>query len=1115
MKKGFTLIEVLVALFIFTLVILAAYKIYDHSQKTYLLGEQLTDAQQSTRFAFEKLSHDLRIAGFRVYPDSDALRTDLPIEGMWSGAIAVRADFDEAEETGLECTKDAATGECVSGTGQFGLVTTGNRDLRVYVLAKKAGQAVEGSNETLKFRADFSAPRDAFIGDPGTLETVVIPGVSLNQDKPPYKLYMVTFLEEGDDGYAAVPDGGEVPAANLVWTPVADGIFSLSFEYYNQNGIAEANLVDPDEADATDPDDWPLFRRIHGWPFGGSGAGGGNVVKNVVMNLIGMTARPDGRYTDPLVGTDTSGPRFETRMHRKYELSTTLNLLNVGAAPHELADTIPPDDPSELVATLGYCGGALLSWNPVLAQDLSVYWIQVVDPGTWTAWGGSWKYNCDDAPNTCVATSNVEDYGERVGFYVRNLTNGSMYHARVFAQDAAGNFSRNPTNQIDFSVDPAPLKPLGAVVTEGAAVDVGGFQRLQVTWTPPEEYDTAQNPACIGDVDDEDGLWPMLRDLYGYRLYHRRQLTAAPVDFSATPEDLVADENNPGTNPLRAPMVQYADIKACPCEYYAYKMKSVTACTDADDDTTKSPPCVHTGDTSAISSDPDGNPVAYLAPELQDAAIFPQVVPAQPAKPGASATPTTLPDYDIVLQFPPVFTSVLKDSLGGFSANPAADQQFEVWRYRIYEYTEDPALNPSATATRIDDASTGANDYDDWDAGVDATPVVAQLTPATQIKLTINRPIPSGEKRWYAVAGLYRCDGGSGTTLYEGPQSLAVSVPCNASWTLNVTSPPMDNTIVNASGTTYSVVAKATGLSGGVTIAEMKITIAGGGVSAQPMALAHAGTTATGTFTWNLTGLPDGNYPIVVTAVDSNGCSSSASRIAAINQACGSFRLITLSPGSGNLLTWELQKVNGSEQFLLDQMQFSSSNYLTTAINFYATNPTVGSPTPLTLWTGSATDFNGKTLGANFTGSTYTYAMTNLCNADAVKRTLDLNPFAYPTATAGSSNWFRLAYDKNLIPANGPLNLFGTFSFRPCPGPTVSTFTVAKKANYTFTFPVNPVCAWEWTYVGKAPTVNTSNICNGTIVFTGAASGSADVTVKYWAPAGTLTCSNLPIFMGP
>ncbi len=1111
MKKGFTLVEVLVSILIFTLVIIAAYRIYDHSQKTYLLGEQLTDTQQATRFAFEKLSHDLRVAGFRVHPDSDALRPDLSVEGMWDGAVAIRADYDQSEEAALECTKNDVTGLCVDGTGQYGLVMTGNRDVRVYVLAKKAGVSEDGSNETLKFKADFSAPRDGVVGNPGTLETVTLNGVSLAQDKPPYKLYQVTFRNPGDDGYEAVPSGGDVPAANQVWTPVADGIFSMRFEYYNQNGIAAANLMDFDDPDASEPDDWNVFRREHGWPFG---MGGGNMVKNMVVRLIGMTGRPDGRYTDPVLSApdfstaytaEEQAAYIATKMYRKYELSSTLNLLNVGVAPHELADTVPPDDPLMLEAVTGYCGGALFVWQPSRAEDLAVYYLQVVDPAIWATWGNTFKYNCDDAPDTCTPVSNVEHYANTVGYYRPNLANGSLYRARVFAQDSAGNFSRNPTNEVEFTVDPGPLKPLGAVVSDGAAVDLDGLQRLEVAFIPPVEYDQTQNPACIGEVSAKDGRWPAIRDLYGYRLYHRRQTSATPVEFTPVVEDLVATETTPADDPLKIPRVRYPDLRACPCEYYAYKMSSVTQCQDIDDDHTQTPPCLHTGEVSNISSDLDGNPTAYQAPALQAADVFPQVVPAQPDKPGGAASDLNDGTFEVTLQVMPVLASAFKASDGAFSPNPDPTAQFEVWRYRIYEYIEDPAGNPDADATLIDDPNFGGDDFEDWDAAVDGGAVFLGTT--TPMHFTFIRPIPSGESRFYTVAGIYRCDDGG--TVFEGQESLAAQVPCATSWGAAITSPAVNYTLVNTGGSIFPVTAAVWDLPAGVTIVDMKITISNTTIIKEPLAWTCVASECTAAYDWNITGLPDGNYTILVQIIDSTGCSRTVTRIATIQAICGNFQIHTLAPVA-HQLTWEVVKVNGIEVYFLDKIGFSSQTYQATSLNFYEHDPTAGSPPVFPLWSGGPEDPNGRSVGASFTSPSYVYQNPNFC-AGTPQGTLNLNP--RPGGPVGASNWFRFSFDQNLTTAAGPLNLLGTLHLRPCDGPAVTSGSVPPRGEKIFFLPA-PVCAWEWSYTGREPTVTSVDLCNGRIAFLGANQG-ANVTIKYWSPSGSIVCPNMPILMGP
>jgi prepilin-type N-terminal cleavage/methylation domain-containing protein len=62
--RGFTLMEVLIALCIFLIVLFAIYSSFESSRATYAAGEQRADIQQSARIAMELVSADLRLAGF-------------------------------------------------------------------------------------------------------------------------------------------------------------------------------------------------------------------------------------------------------------------------------------------------------------------------------------------------------------------------------------------------------------------------------------------------------------------------------------------------------------------------------------------------------------------------------------------------------------------------------------------------------------------------------------------------------------------------------------------------------------------------------------------------------------------------------------------------------------------------------------------------------------------------------------------------------------------------------------------------------------------------------------------------------------------------------------------
>src|SRR5688572_24299363 len=63
-QRGFSLAEILVAMAVFTVVILAALMVYDRSNKVFKQSVEASDMQQSTRVAFDRLVADLRMTGF-------------------------------------------------------------------------------------------------------------------------------------------------------------------------------------------------------------------------------------------------------------------------------------------------------------------------------------------------------------------------------------------------------------------------------------------------------------------------------------------------------------------------------------------------------------------------------------------------------------------------------------------------------------------------------------------------------------------------------------------------------------------------------------------------------------------------------------------------------------------------------------------------------------------------------------------------------------------------------------------------------------------------------------------------------------------------------------------
>ncbi len=83
--RGFTLIEILIAMSTFLIVLFAVYTSFESSQKTYAAGEQKADIQQTARIAMEMMSADLRLAGYGFPTGAGAVTVASPTDiSFWA-----------------------------------------------------------------------------------------------------------------------------------------------------------------------------------------------------------------------------------------------------------------------------------------------------------------------------------------------------------------------------------------------------------------------------------------------------------------------------------------------------------------------------------------------------------------------------------------------------------------------------------------------------------------------------------------------------------------------------------------------------------------------------------------------------------------------------------------------------------------------------------------------------------------------------------------------------------------------------------------------------------------------------------------------------------------------
>jgi prepilin-type N-terminal cleavage/methylation domain-containing protein len=107
-ENGITIIELLVALVIFTVVIAGTYRLFISQSRAYTVQDRVVETQQSIRSAMEVLLRDLRMTGF----DSDSPDSKIDIiTPLIAGTdqITVGYEFDNTTQYSIRYWRDAAS----------------------------------------------------------------------------------------------------------------------------------------------------------------------------------------------------------------------------------------------------------------------------------------------------------------------------------------------------------------------------------------------------------------------------------------------------------------------------------------------------------------------------------------------------------------------------------------------------------------------------------------------------------------------------------------------------------------------------------------------------------------------------------------------------------------------------------------------------------------------------------------------------------------------------------------------------------------------------------------------------------------------------------------------
>ena len=126
-KTGFTMIELLVALSISSILIAAAYRTFTSQHKVYHVQNEVMEMQQSVRVAMDILVRDIRMAGFNSTVSLSNPITINPVEeGIQNGTDSIAVQY---QHNGVERTLTYFVDDDASEPHLIRKVTEGGNDL--------------------------------------------------------------------------------------------------------------------------------------------------------------------------------------------------------------------------------------------------------------------------------------------------------------------------------------------------------------------------------------------------------------------------------------------------------------------------------------------------------------------------------------------------------------------------------------------------------------------------------------------------------------------------------------------------------------------------------------------------------------------------------------------------------------------------------------------------------------------------------------------------------------------------------------------------------------------------------------------------------------------------
>lgn len=849
-QRGYSLAEVLVAMAVFTIIIVAALMIYDRSNRVFTQSVQAGDMQQSTRVAFQKLVSDVRLAGFDfdrdgvpfgslalswtkttsyqagtlVQPSSPnghtylcsvsgvsgggeplwpltpaGTVTDGTVKWQEAGNVQYQQPDEQIEYAGpaavtirVNSNYETATSPCKPG------VTDPCENGREPGLESGQFPLVTTDNNEIVTYALVSSKASANTGKVEFYADLNRPRKSNPVGKAKESLVSITGVDLTNNNppytlyrYTLLPSKDDT-TGKYEKVAIADNIRRMTFHYYTDlSGTKEIPC--------------PTCTPALTMPLGAGQYDPGDPyktiderdtrakIKSVRIELVGMNPNPDINYKD----ADTVAPNY-----RKYELDTLVVPRNLGRRGMKEFATAAPSKPHIDTVCAGACNAVFATWEaPTGGGDVDSYSI-VYDVGGCTGPVDTLSFTYSD-----TAGANLS------GYAYSKITPGKKYRFAVQAVNKYG--AQLSDNCIEATVlnTTTPSAPNDLDASGGASGKYATIANgVQLYWSPVGTNAKVGTTCNDGSTKDETAI--PFGESIAYVIYKSSDPSFKTTDAGVT-------KITPSTTTTPAGLLTYTDTTIGNCTKYYYRIQAIAS------------PCGLTGNDAmnqggsislAQSKEFPANssaPIEGWAKSAQKPAVPTSLGLKSLSCPGAGNI------CDVTFSWAPVTT----DTTG--APMNVANYSLKVYQYDLATGAWNPIGSPVTTSGGITQATA---------TGLDKSSVYRVTVAATQTSPCLNSdesaPVywPCNWTGGNVVVAPLESFGGSGVTgdpwIIQSPASLIVKTDSNVqSVTATVTEGGVTKGVVTANGpnTTFSLTLPAT--SDGVE-AKVKISVVGTGANA-------------------------------------------------------------------------------------------------------------------------------------------------------------------------------------------------------------------------------------------------------------------------------------------